>query len=78
MLPYCYAIWPWMLRQNTTSSSDTQTGGVVDTMESGVSIQKDLYKREEQARKNLMKFHKDKQSHASRAKVPYAPGQAAG
>ena len=49
-----------MLRHNTTSSSDTQTGGVVDTLESRVSIQKDLNKLEEQASRNLMKFNKGK------------------
>lgn len=60
MLPCCYAIWPWMLRHNTTSSSDTQTGGVVDTLESRVSIQKDLKELEEQASRNLMRFNKCK------------------
>ncbi|XP_042640335.1 LOW QUALITY PROTEIN: protein disulfide-isomerase A5 [Tyto alba] len=60
MLPCCYAIWPWMLRHNTTSSSDTQTEGVVDTLENRVSIQKDLSKLEEQASRNLMKFNKGK------------------
>lgn len=49
-----------MLRHNTTPSSDIQTGGVVDTPESRVSIQNDLNKLEEQASRSLMELNKGK------------------
>ena len=50
----------WRSGWYTTSSSDTQTGGVVDALESRVSVQKDLNKLEEQASRNLTKFNKGK------------------
>lgn len=76
MLPCCSAIWPWMLRHNTTSSSDAQTGGVEHWREQGFHSKGP--QEEEQASRRLIKFNKGKWGCALGSAVLHVPGQAEG